>query len=70
MKIWKHGGKDWCHICGRREEFSLDVFYSRNAENNPRDEGDYLRICTHCIDMFRSKLNSPCKITSGGETKP
>lgn len=48
MKIQKHG-KDWCHICGKRQNLLLEFFYSVNSENDPKDESQYIRICDSCI---------------------
>ena len=47
---------DWCHICGRREDATVDVWYPKNAEHDLMDGIDrsrpplenYVRICKGC----------------------
>ena len=48
MRMIKHG-KDWCHLCGKRQNFLLEILYSINSENEPKDESQYIRICDHCF---------------------
>ena len=41
--------KDWCHLCGTRYFLLLDIFYSINSENEPKDESQQIRICDRCF---------------------
>ena len=49
MDIKLHSTKDWCHLCGKRSTPLLDIWYSKNAENHPKDSSKYIRICKNCI---------------------
>ena len=60
MKFSFHS-KDWCHFCGFRENPTIDIFYSDNAENNPNDISKYVRICFGCI--FSLSINFQTNIT-------
>ena len=46
-----HGGRNWCHFCGRQDTHEVDVFYPDNASlavsctPNTR----YVRVCRGCI---------------------
>jgi hypothetical protein len=53
-----HEADDWCHLCGRRDEPLVDIWYAENAENDrpakrgtPRPEL-YIRICAGCGDRI------------------
>ena len=43
MKISKHSENDWCHLCGRRERYLADIWYTARKIPN-----DYIRICYDC----------------------
>ena len=61
MKMSLHTN-DWCHLCGKRQPYLVDVWYPENAEqerqkpksfNRDREhQYEYLRICRTCIDTL------------------
>jgi hypothetical protein len=52
-----HEFNDWCHLCGCREDRTIDVWYPRNAENvTPDMETVYIRICSKCLGYLLSKF--------------
>jgi hypothetical protein len=61
-EIHAHASRDWCHICGRRTDLLVDVFYPDNAEHyrrRRRGTGSerYIRICALCAaDIQRVAL--------------
>ncbi len=57
MNMLTHG-KDWCHLCGTRYFLLLDIFYSINSENEPKDESQYIRICAHCLSVGNQMLRN------------
>ena len=40
-------GKDWCHLCGKRQKYTADVWYPENAEHQDKCT-EYIRICLDC----------------------
>ncbi len=53
--IWPHGTADlhdWCHICGKRDHGTADVWYGHNAEHNAGDAQRYVRICGVCAEAI------------------
>lgn len=56
-KIQKHGwDKDWCHICGSRENgCCADVFYPKNAEHDTHND-KYIRICGKCAEAMLNAI--------------
>lgn len=48
MKIGAHHSEDWCHICGKRKQSNAAIWFSKNAEHEPKDESRYLRMCSDC----------------------
>lgn len=38
---------DWCHVCGKRSNPTVDVWYPENAEHGGSNV-HYLRICSEC----------------------
>jgi hypothetical protein len=49
--IHKHTDKDWCHICGRREDKTADVWFPNNAEHDNKTS-KYIRICRSCAEFI------------------
>ena len=63
--IAHHGrGEDWCHLCGKRQHYCADVWWSENAEHLPMKSesaavaaGRYIRICDVCAaEILRAAL--------------
>ena len=44
--------RDWCHLCGTRQQGNVDVFYPKNAEHEisflHNNTPNYIRICADC----------------------
>lgn len=50
---------DWCHLCGEREDRTIDVWYPRNAEHvTPDMETVYIRICSKCVGFLLYKFRN------------
>lgn len=47
MKIARHPGNDWCHLCGLRQDHLADVWFPENAEHGGSDSR-YIRVCAVC----------------------
>lgn len=45
--IQYHGEGDWCHVCGRRDCPTVDIYFPINAEHN-RALLRMIRICADC----------------------
>jgi hypothetical protein len=55
--FWQKTERDWCHICGTRQDNCVEIQYPRNAEHqflsedteySPDLKVNYLRICADC----------------------
>lgn len=47
-------GRDWCHICGERSEYNVQIIYPHNAEHETlkdTPETHFVRICTKCLEL-------------------
>lgn len=55
VKISRHNSDDWCHVCGKRGNVQVDIFYPFNAEH-PKMKGpeNYIRICGLCLKSVRN----------------
>lgn len=52
MKMSGHYCNDWCHLCGKRQDELVDIWYPRNAEHaGPNVQ--YIRICGECGEAIR-----------------
>jgi hypothetical protein len=52
MRISQHAVEpDWCHLCGKRKQNLVDIWYPRNAEHG-NNNSEYIRICGRCGEMI------------------
>lgn len=61
MHFSRHAANDWCHLCGRREWPTLDVWYPANAEHDGPTTARYLRVCSLCLDELSNALKLEIK---------
>lgn len=65
-----HEAVDWCHLCGRRSDQTVDVWYPADAEHDPAAQPGpphaarrYLRVCAPCgrriADTARPAVPAP-----------
>lgn len=57
VEMGKHLSNDWCHLCGKRVNPLVDIWYMNNAEHpNPTEETHYIRICGLCVKTMAKIL--------------
>jgi hypothetical protein len=62
----RHAAGDWCHLCGKRDKPTTDVWYANNAENDKptgKKNSRYIRICSGCGDRISGIATGPDKST-------
>ena len=50
--------RDWCHLCGLREDEICDVAYPENAEHGGL-KNQYIRICRPCATGIALEGKAP-----------
>ena len=43
---------DWCHLCGKRENPAVSMWYPANAEHPVAGDDKFLRVCIRCIELL------------------
>ncbi len=57
MQIEKHYTNDWCHLCGKRKDTCVDIWYPQNAEHEKNDTC-YVRICSECARKILEAISN------------
>jgi len=45
--------EDWCHICGKKKQYLLDIDYPDNAEYPKEGLRRNIRMCSNCINGLK-----------------